>query len=47
MQDIKKMQAKLITVQTQKHECQAQIEPLREQVEEVLVQAEGDKTQIS
>jgi hypothetical protein len=46
-QDMKKMQAQLITAQTQKHERQAQIEPLQEWVAEVLVQAEGAKTQIT
>jgi hypothetical protein len=47
MQEMKKMQAELITAQTQKHERQAQIEPLQERVAEVLAQAEGDKTQIA
>jgi peptidoglycan hydrolase CwlO-like protein len=47
MQEIKKMQAELITVQTQKQERQAQIEPLQEWVAEVLAQAEGARTQIA
>jgi hypothetical protein len=46
-QEIKKMQEELITVQMQKQERQAQIEPLQEWVAEVLTQAEGDKTQIA
>ena len=41
------MQANLITAQTQKQECQAQIEPLQKWVEEILAQEEGDKTQIA
>ena len=41
------MQAELITTQTQKHERQAQIEPLQERVAEILAQVEGDKTQIA
>jgi hypothetical protein len=43
-QDMKKMQEELITAQTQKHERQAQIEPLKEWVAEILLQEEGDKT---
>jgi hypothetical protein len=34
-------------MQTQKQECQAQIEPLQERVAEILTQAEGDKIQIA
>jgi hypothetical protein len=37
---LKKIQAELITAQTQKQERQAQIEPLQEWVAEVLAQAE-------
>jgi hypothetical protein len=37
---LKKIQAELITTQTQKQEHQAQIEPLQEWVAEVLAQAE-------
>jgi hypothetical protein len=44
---MKKMQAELITAQTQKQERQAQIEPLQEQVAAILAQAEGAKTQIA
>jgi hypothetical protein len=47
MQEMKKMQAELITAQTQKQERQAQIEPLQEWVAEILAQAEGAKTQIA
>jgi predicted nucleic acid-binding Zn-ribbon protein len=47
MQEMKKMQAELITAQTQKQERQAQIEPLQERVAEVLAQAEGARTQIA
>jgi hypothetical protein len=37
-QEMKKMQVELIIVQTQKHERQAQIEPLQERVAEILAQ---------
>jgi hypothetical protein len=46
-QEIKKLQAELISAQTQKQERQAQMEPLQEQVAEVLAQAEEAKTQIA
>jgi chromosome segregation ATPase len=46
-QELKKMQAELITAQTQKQERQAQIEPLQERVAEVLAQAEADRTQMA
>jgi multidrug resistance efflux pump len=45
MQELKKMQAELITAQTQKQEHWAQIEPLQEQVAEVLAQVEEARTQ--
>ena len=44
---MKKMQVELITVQTQKQECQAQIEPLQEHVVEVLTHAEASRTQMA
>jgi peptidoglycan hydrolase CwlO-like protein len=47
MQELKKMQAELITAQTQKQERQAQIEPLQERVAEVLAQAEAARTQMA
>jgi peptidoglycan hydrolase CwlO-like protein len=47
MLEIKKMLAKLITMQMQKQECQAQIEPLQEQVAEVLTHEEGDIKKIA
>jgi hypothetical protein len=47
MQELKKMQAELITAQTQKQERQAQIEPLQEWVAEVLAQAEAARTQMA
>jgi chromosome segregation ATPase len=47
MQDMKRLQAELITAQTQKQERQAQMEPLQERVAEVLAQAEEAKTQIA
>jgi predicted nucleic acid-binding Zn-ribbon protein len=43
-QDMKKLQAELITAQTQKKECQAQMEPLQERATEVIAQAEEAKT---
>jgi chromosome segregation ATPase len=46
-QDMKRLQAELITAQTQKQERQAQMEPLQERVAEVLAQAEEAKTQIA
>jgi DNA-binding protein Fis len=46
-QDMKRLQAELITVQTQKQEHWAQMEPLQEKVEEVLAQEEESKTQIA
>jgi chromosome segregation ATPase len=46
-QEIKKLQAELISAQTQKQERQAQMEPLQEWVAEVLAQAEEAKTQIA
>jgi hypothetical protein len=39
------MQEELITVQTQKQERQAQLEPLQERVAEVLAQVEEARTQ--
>ena len=44
---MKKIQAELITVQTQKQERRAQIEPLQERVAKILAQAEGDKKNIA
>jgi uncharacterized coiled-coil DUF342 family protein len=44
VQDMKKLQAELTTAQTQKKECQAQMEPLQERVAEVIAQAEEAKT---
>jgi peptidoglycan hydrolase CwlO-like protein len=44
---MKRLQAELITVQTQKQERQAQMEPLQERVAEVLAQVEEAKTQIA
>ena len=41
------MQAEIITAQTQKQERQAQIEPLKERVAEVLAQEEGARKQIA
>jgi hypothetical protein len=45
MQELKKIQAELITAQTQKQERQAQIEPLQERVAEVLAQVEEARNQ--
>jgi predicted nucleic acid-binding Zn-ribbon protein len=42
-QDMKKLQAELIVVQTQKKECQAQMEPLQEWATEVIAQVEDAK----
>jgi hypothetical protein len=44
MQELKKMQAKLIIAQTHKQECQAQIEQLQGWVPEVLAQEETYRT---
>jgi hypothetical protein len=41
------MQEEIITVQTQKREHQAQIEPLHERVAEVLAQIEAASTQMA
>jgi hypothetical protein len=46
-QDMKRLQAELITAQTQKQERQAQMEPLQERVAEVLAQAEEAKAHIA
>ena len=43
---MKKIHAELITVQTQKKERQAQIEPLQEWIAEVLAQVEEARNQI-
>ena len=42
-QDMKNLQEKLIVVQTQKKECQAQMEPVKEREAEVIVQAKYAK----
>jgi uncharacterized coiled-coil DUF342 family protein len=42
-QDMKKMQAELIAMQTQKKERQAQMEPLQERATEVIAQVEDAK----
>jgi peptidoglycan hydrolase CwlO-like protein len=47
MQEMKNIQTKLITAQTQKWEHQAQIEPLLERVVEVLAQVEEARKQIA
>jgi predicted nucleic acid-binding Zn-ribbon protein len=44
-QELKKLQAELLTAQTQKHERRAQIEPLQERIATVLEQAEEARTQ--
>jgi peptidoglycan hydrolase CwlO-like protein len=44
---MKRFQAELTTVQTQKQERHAQMEPLQEKVAEVLEQAEEAKAQIA
>jgi peptidoglycan hydrolase CwlO-like protein len=44
---MKRPQAELITMQTQKHECQAQMEPMQERVEEILSQEEEAKACIA
>jgi peptidoglycan hydrolase CwlO-like protein len=46
MKEMKKIHVELITVQTQKKERQAQIEPLQEWIAEVLAQVEEDRNQI-
>jgi predicted nucleic acid-binding Zn-ribbon protein len=46
-QDMKKLQAELTTAQTQKKECQAQMEPLQEWVAEFIAQEEEAKTHIA
>jgi hypothetical protein len=44
---MKKMQPKIVTAKTQKHERRDQIEPLQEQVAEVLTQSEVVKKEIA
>jgi peptidoglycan hydrolase CwlO-like protein len=44
---MKRLQAEIITAQTQKHEWQDQMELLQEWVEEVLAQAEESKAHIA
>jgi hypothetical protein len=46
-QDMKKLQVKLIAAQTEKKECQDQMEPLQEQEKNIIAHAEEAKTNLA